>query len=143
MGFALELRRSEASLVLVSFASSAAWNQTSRIQRTLDGLAGTDYRVLVTTSLADATKLGVPENAVVVESVPHQQVLPHASAMVNHAGHGSVAMPLSYGVPVVCLPNPVADQPPIAKHVERLGAGLSLDGESATPAQIPTPSTRW
>jgi hypothetical protein len=39
--------------------------------------------------------------------------------------------------PLVCLPVPwVADQPPLAAQLERLGAGRDLDGELATPAEI-------
>jgi UDP:flavonoid glycosyltransferase YjiC (YdhE family) len=37
---------------------------------------------------------------------------------------------------MVCLPNPAADQPALAARVQALGAGLALDGESATAAEI-------
>ncbi|MDQ3733701.1 MAG: glycosyltransferase [Actinomycetota bacterium] len=130
--------RSEDSrpLVLVSFTTNPAWDQTSRIQRTLAALATRPYRILVTASLADLSALDVPDNAVVVRHVPHGEVLPHVSVTVTHAGHGTVATCLANGVPVVSLPNPAADQPPLAAQVQRLGAGRALDGEAATPADI-------
>jgi UDP:flavonoid glycosyltransferase YjiC (YdhE family) len=58
--------------------------------------------------------------------------------MISHAGHGSVLTALAYGVPLVCLPNPVADQPGIAHQVEALGAGRALDGDNATAEEIAT-----
>jgi UDP:flavonoid glycosyltransferase YjiC (YdhE family) len=68
--------------------------------------------------------------------VPHIDVMPFVSVTVTHAGHGTVAMALSHAVPIVALPNPVADQPALATQVARLGAGLALDGERAQPVAI-------
>ncbi|MDQ3640193.1 MAG: glycosyltransferase [Actinomycetota bacterium] len=123
-------------VVLVSFASSSAWDQRSRVQRTVDALAGAFYRLLLTTSLTDVAGVALPDDALVAQHVPHHQVMPHVSVMVTHAGHGSVATALAHGVPLVCLPNPIADQPGIARQVESLGAGLALDGEAATSEEI-------
>jgi len=123
-------------LVLAGFSTGPAWDQTSRVQRTLDGLADGPYRVLATTALTRTSGLRVPGNAAVEPWIPHPEVLPHAAAVVTHAGHGTLAAALTYGVPVVCLPNPEADQPALARRVADLGAGIALDGETATPAQI-------
>jgi UDP:flavonoid glycosyltransferase YjiC (YdhE family) len=79
----------------------------------------------------------VPENAVVVEFAPHQQILSRVSTTMTHGGHGTLIASLTHGVPLVCLPNPlVADQTLLALQVERLGAGRTLDGEQATAADI-------
>ena len=126
----------ERPLVLASFTTNPAWDQASRIRRTVAALADGAYRVLVTASLADVSGIDRPDNVALEQHVPHAEVLPLAAAAVGHAGHGTVAMPLAHGVPVVSLPNPVADQPPLARKVQELGAGIALDGESATPAEI-------
>lgn len=123
-------------LVLAGFSTGPAWDQASRVQRTLDALADAPYRVLATTALTDTTNLRVPGNAAVEPWIPHPEVLPWASAVVTHAGHGTLAAALTYGVPLVCLPNPEADQPALARRVADLGAGIALDGETATPAEI-------
>jgi len=78
----------------------------------------------------------VPSNAVVVERAPHDEILPHAALTITHAGHGTVLASLSHGVPLLCLPNPVADQPMLARQVEALGCGLTLEGDSAAAADI-------
>ena len=123
-------------LVLVSFSTGRAWDQRSRIQRTLEALAGRSYRVLITTGMADVTGLAVPENAVLVPQVPHGEIMAQASVMITHAGHGTVSAALAHGVPLVCLPNPAADQPGLAAQVAALGAGRALDGELATSLDI-------
>lgn len=124
--------------MLVSFSTHVAWDQTTRIQRTLAALADSHYRVLITTGRADRSGLATPENVALVPYIPHAELMPQAAVCVTHAGHGTVTAALAAGVPLVCLPNPVADQPPLAAQVEALGAGRTLDGEACTAAEIAT-----
>jgi len=112
------------------------WDQRSRIQRTLDALGSRPVRVVVTTGMADIGGMRIPENAVLVQQVPHQEILEHAAVTVTHAGHGTLAMSLAHGVPLVCLPNPGADQQQLAAQVEALGAGRALAGDSASSEDI-------
>lgn len=123
-------------LILVSFSTGPYWDQRSRIERTLSALGERPYRVLVTSGRTDVSRIAVPTNAALVKELPHGRVLPHAAVTVTHAGHGTVAASLLHGVPLVCLSNPVADQPALATQVEVLGAGRSLDGETAAPEEI-------
>jgi UDP:flavonoid glycosyltransferase YjiC (YdhE family) len=124
--------------VLVSYSAAPAWDQTSRLQRTLDGLANEPVRVLVTAETTDRSPLTVPANAIVMPFVPHGEVLPETAVTVTHAGHGTVTAALAYGVPLVCLPNVMSDQPGLAAQVAALGAGIALDGDTASPAAIGT-----
>ncbi|MGI5205182.1 glycosyltransferase [Spirillospora sp. CA-108201] len=123
-------------LVVAGFSTGPAWDQTSRIQRTLDALADGRHRALVTSATTDVAGVRVPGDAVVLPWVPHAEVLPHAAAVVTHAGHGTVTAALAHGVPIVALPNPAADQPALARRTAELGAGIALDGESAGPEEI-------
>ena len=124
-------------LVLVSFHTTPVFDQRSRVERTLQALADpAPYRVLATTSAVDMTGLTVPANAVVRPFIPHEEVLPAVSVVVTHAGHGTVIAALSHGLPLLCLPNPVADQPALGQRVSQLECGLTLDGETATPEEI-------
>jgi UDP:flavonoid glycosyltransferase YjiC (YdhE family) len=129
-------RNDSRPLVLVSFSTGPYWDQRSRIERTLSALAERPYRILVTPGRTDVSRIAVPSNAVLVTELPHARVLPNAAVTVTHAGHGTVAASLLHGVPLVCLPNPAADQPALAAQVQALGAGRSLDGEAATPEEI-------
>jgi UDP:flavonoid glycosyltransferase YjiC (YdhE family) len=69
--------------------------------------------------------LDAPPNVTVVERAPHSEVLRHASAVVTHAGHGTVIKALAAGVPVVALPLG-RDQLDNAARVAHHGAGLRL-----------------
>lgn len=69
-----------------------------------------------------------------MERAPHSEVLRHASAVVTHAGHGTVIKSLAAGVPVVALPLG-RDQLDNAARVVARGAGLRLK-PSAKPEAI-------
>jgi MGT family glycosyltransferase len=120
-------------LALVSFTTTRLWDQSSRIRNTLEALSGEPVRVLVCSPQPeDFTP--TPANAAIRRFVPHAVVLPSVAVTITHAGHGTVVASLAYGVPLVALPNPVADQPFLAVTIQRLGAGLTLDGESDSGA---------
>ena len=120
-------------LVLVSFTTTGLWDQRGRIRNTLDALRDEPVRVLVTA--ADPGDIGViPTNVAIRPFVPHAAVLPSSPVTVTHAGHGTVSASLAYGVPIVALPNASADQPFLAATLQRLGAGLALDGEAEPDA---------
>lgn len=123
-------------LVLVSFSTGPYWDQSSRVQRTLQALARHHCRTLVTARCVEIAPAAVPANATIVGRIPHDEILPDAAVTVTHAGHGTVTASLRHGVPLLCLPNPVADQPILAAQVEALGAGRALNGDDATPAEI-------
>jgi MGT family glycosyltransferase len=120
-------------LVVVSFSTTGLWDQTGRLRNTLDALAGEPVRVLASAPQGWQVET-VPANASVRGFVPHALVLPRAAVTVTHAGHGTVTASLAHGVPLLALPNPAADQPFLAATLERLGAGLALDGGSGPDA---------
>lgn len=124
-------------LILVSFHTSAMMDQRSRVERVLQALADpAPYRVLATTSTVDLTNLTIPPNAVVKPFIPHSHVLSTFAVVITHAGHGTILHALQHGVPLLCLPNQMADQPALAHRITQLGAGLQLDGETATAIEI-------
>ena len=66
-----------------------------------------------------------------MERAPHSEVLRHASAVVTHAGHGTVIKSLAAGVPVVALPLG-RDQLDNAARVAHHGAGLRLKPKASS-----------
>lgn len=121
-------------LVLVSF-STTFQNQGSLLQRVIDALAGQPVRGLVTLG-PSLTPDGfhAPPNVVVTPSAPHAQVFPCATAVVTHAGHGTVIRALADGIPLICMPIG-RDQPDIAARVVARGAGVRLSPK-ATVQQV-------
>lgn len=112
-------------LVLVSL-STTTQGQAGMMRRIIEALGRLPVRGLVTTGPSFRSEgLTIPGNVTVVESAPHSAVLPHASAVVTHAGHGTVIKSLASGVPLLCLPVG-RDQPDTAARVVACGAGLRL-----------------
>ncbi len=113
-------------LVLVSFGTTFQ-NQRSLFQKAIDAFDGLPVRGLVTLGPAmDLAQFKAPENVAICQSAPHRQVLPFASAVITHAGHGTVIRALASGVPLICIPIG-RDQPGNAARVVYHKVGLRLD----------------
>jgi UDP:flavonoid glycosyltransferase YjiC (YdhE family) len=70
--------------------------------------------------------------------VPHAEAMRDAALVIGHGGHGTTALALAHGIPLVILPaSPSFDQPVIARTVQRLGLGRALPG-NASSSQIVT-----
>jgi MGT family glycosyltransferase len=124
----------EAPLVLVA-TSSVFQDQTDLLRRVATALGELPVRGVLTTGRAiDPADVPAPANVRVVRAAPHRAVLAEASAVVTHAGHGSVLKALAAGVPLVCIPMG-RDQKDNTVRVLRLGAGVRVD-EKAPPDQI-------
>jgi MGT family glycosyltransferase len=121
-------------LVLVGL-SSTFMDHADPLRRIAAALGELPVRGLVTTGPAlDPAQVDAPANVQVVRSAPHSEVLKHASAVVTHAGHGTVIKALAAGVPLVCLPLG-RDQLDNAARVAAHGAGLRLK-PNAQPSAI-------
>jgi MGT family glycosyltransferase len=111
--------------VLVGLSTTYA-NQRPMLESIVDALAGLTVRGLVTTAgMVDAAELTTPANVTVADYVQHSSVLDRTDVMVTHAGLGSIASAMSFGVPVVCMPVD-RDQPLNAQRVADLCAGITL-----------------
>jgi MGT family glycosyltransferase len=112
-------------LVLVGM-SSTYMDHADVLQRVTTALGRLRVRGVVTTGPSIPVEaIEAPANVTVVERAPHREVLRHASAVVTHAGHGTVIKALAAGVPVVALPLG-RDQLDNAARVAHHGAGLRL-----------------
>jgi UDP:flavonoid glycosyltransferase YjiC (YdhE family) len=122
----VELPDGDEPLVLV--APSTAQDPDLRLVRTaLDALAGEPVRVLATTNRLDPSGSlpDAPSNASVVDWLSYSQVMPRASLVICHGGHGTVARALAAGVPVLCCPH-VGDMAENSARVAWAGVGLML-----------------
>ena len=115
-------------LVLASLSTMPGQASAADLQHLLDAVGGLHARVLVSTGAIPPCTLTAAANTALSAFVPHQAVLPHASLMISHGGHGSVTAALAHGVPLVCMPGAGADQPVVAARVEALGAGKTVSG---------------
>jgi len=133
----VELPPGDEPLVLV--APSTAHDSDNQLVRTaLAALAEEPVRVVATTNrVAPQHPIEVPANAVLVEWLSYSQLMPAASLVISHGGHGTVARALGAGTPVLVCPF-IGDMSETAMRVAWAGAGLSLPWRLCRPAPL-----RW
>jgi UDP:flavonoid glycosyltransferase YjiC (YdhE family) len=127
----------EAPLVLV--APSTSQDPENRLVRAaLESLSGEPVRVVATVNReASGEPPEVPANALLVDWLSYSQVMPLASLVICHGGHGTVARALGEGVPV--LTSPVAgDMNETAARIAWAGVGLSVPWRFCRPGPL-----RW
>ncbi|MFF0744437.1 activator-dependent family glycosyltransferase [Streptomyces sp. NPDC004111] len=102
----------------------------------LDSVADLDIEVVAAVGEAAQRKLThVPDNARLVNYVPMQALLPTCSAVIHHAGVGTLSTAAFYGVPQIALPWDV-DQPILSERLAAQGAGLTRHSTKATGAFV-------
>jgi UDP:flavonoid glycosyltransferase YjiC (YdhE family) len=124
---------------LVLIAPSTAHDSDNHLVRSaLAALAGEPVRVVATTNrVAPQHPIEVPPNAALVEWLSYSQLMPVASLVISHGGHGTVARALGAGTPVLISPI-IGDMSETAMRVAWAGAGLSLPWRLCRPAPL-----RW
>src|SRR6478609_1820531 len=127
----------ERPLVLV--APSTAHDSENHLVRTaLTALADEPVRVVATTNrVVPQRPIEIPDNAILVDWLSYSQLMPIASLVISHGGHGTVARALGAGTPVLISPM-IGDMSETAMRVAWAGAGLSLPWRLCRPAPL-----RW
>ena len=103
----------------------------------LEAVAGVPARVLVTVgNELDTAALGTPPpNVHLARWVPQADAFAESTLVVCHGGSGTTLGALAAGLPLVVVPL-FADQPPNARRVAEVGAGLVVEPlrEGPSPA---------
>ncbi len=112
---------------LVLIAPSTAHDSSNHLVRTaLDALADEPVRVVATTNrVIPQSPIKVPPNAVLVDWLSYGQLMPAASLVISHGGHGTIARALDAGTPVLVCPI-IGDMSETAMRVTWARLGLSL-----------------
>ena len=129
--------------ILVSLSTYRFPRMAQCLQSILDACADLDARVFATTGPAvDPGELRPPANAELHRYVPHADVMPQASLMIGHGGHGSTMQALAHDLPIVLMPmHPMLDQPMVARSVENAGAGRVVRKKAAASELRPVIAT--
>jgi MGT family glycosyltransferase len=133
----IELPPGEEPLVLV--APSTTHDSGNHLVRTaLAALADEPVRVVATTNrVVPQSPIEVPANAILVGWLSYSQLMPAASLVISHGGHGTVARALGAGTPVLICPI-IGDMSETAMRVAWAKAGLSLPWRLCRPEPL-----RW
>jgi UDP:flavonoid glycosyltransferase YjiC (YdhE family) len=103
----------------------------------IDAVRDLEVNLVVTTGHGvDPGSLGtLPAHVVAVPFLPQALLLPRCSAVVSHAGSGTVLGALAERLPQVCLPVG-ADQFVNAEQIARQGAGIMVPPDARTPETV-------
>jgi MGT family glycosyltransferase len=124
---------------LVLVAPSTAHDSNNHLVRTaLAALAREPVRVVATTNrVVPQRPIEVPPNALLVDWLSYSQLMPAASLVISHGGHGTACRALGAGTPLLVTPF-TGDMRENAMRVAWAGAGLSLPWRLCRP-----PALRW
>jgi MGT family glycosyltransferase len=103
----------------------------------IEAFADPQYLVILSVGRAiEPESLGIiPPNFKVEQYVPQLSVLEQADLFITHGGMNSISESVFYEVPMIVVPNTI-EQAINAARVEQLQAGLYLDPNLLTPAEI-------
>jgi UDP:flavonoid glycosyltransferase YjiC (YdhE family) len=133
----IELPPGDQPLVLVA-PSTAHDSDNQLVRAALAALAQEPVRVVATTNrVVPRRPIEVPANAVLVDWLSYSQLMPIASLVICHGGHGTVARALGAATPVLVSPI-TGDMSETAMRVDWAGCGLSLPWRLCRPAPL-----RW
>ncbi|ATB40371.1 glycosyl transferase [Cystobacter fuscus] len=104
-------------------------------RRTLEALAPLKVPLLATAAGAADIPEGLGAHVRLESFVPHDQVLPHVSALVTHGGWGTTGRALRQGVPMLITPL-FGDQPLIGARLAEMGLAYHLPRKQATKEAI-------
>jgi zeaxanthin glucosyltransferase len=125
----------DAPLVYVSFGSFLSV-RGDVLARVAEALRELDVRVAIAVGSTDAAELGpIPDSWLVRSFLPQVTLLDQAALAVTHGGNNSVTEAMTAGVPLLVLPFST-DQFAGAAALDTAGFGLSLDPNTATPAEL-------
>ncbi|HEX5088052.1 MAG TPA: nucleotide disphospho-sugar-binding domain-containing protein [Nocardioides sp.] len=115
-------------MVLVSLSTVAFARMRPSLQAILDATRDLDADVVATTGPAiDPAELVAPPGVELRRFVPHVELMPRASLLVGHGGHGTTMQALAHDLPVAVMPmDRLTDQPYVGRSLVAAGAGRML-----------------
>ncbi|MGW7026982.1 macrolide family glycosyltransferase [Streptomyces xanthophaeus] len=123
-------------LVLVSLGTIHNDN-TAFFQTCIDAFADLPWNIVmaVGNQITPTDLTDIPDHIDVRPHVPQLQILRHADLFITHAGMGSVMEALSFGVPMVAIPQ-MSEQRANADRLTELGLGQILHRDRLTPQTL-------
>ncbi len=110
--------------VYVGFGSMGMRKPEETADLVLQAIARTGQRAILQAGWGGLSKADVPDNILMINSVPHAWLFPRMAAVVHHGGAGTTAAGLRAGVPSIVIPF-FGDQPFWGQRVADLGVGTA------------------
>ncbi len=112
-------------------------NQAEFYNLCFDAFGQTEWQVVLAfgQQIDPAELKEPPANFIAVPHVPQLEVLARADVFVSHGGMNSTMESLTFGVPLVVVPQ-MSEQEMTARRVQELGLGLALEKETLTAEKL-------
>lgn len=108
--------------VYIGFGSMSNRDPETITKIALAALEKTNERGIISTGWGGISNVDLPDSVFKVDSVPHDWLFPHCTAVVHHGGAGTTAAGLKAGVPMIIV-SFFSDQPFWGHRIADLGVG--------------------
>jgi len=108
--------------VCVTFGSTIHRNAERIYRSVFEALVKTQNRAIILSGWSDMGSLDLPDDILLMDSAPHDWLLPRCKAVIHHGGAGTTAAGLRSGIPNLVV-SFAADQPFWGARVHAIGAG--------------------
>ena len=137
--------RAEGRPVVLVTQGTIATDPRNLVLPSVEGLAGSDALVVVTTVGFDADEVlppaRRPANVRLTDFVPFTELLPLVDVMVTNGGYGGVQLALANGVPLV-VAGLTEDKMEVSARVTWSGTGIALKTDTPSAKQVQQAVTR-
>lgn len=124
--FPIERLQNAKNVLYISFGTIFGDYAKDIYQKVFDAFGNSDYLVIMVAHHVGLENLTVPDNFIVQDYIPQNEVLKYADVAITHNGLNSMNDLILNEVPFVSLPMG-SDQPALADRLVELNAGIRLD----------------
>jgi len=124
--FPFERLQNAKNVLYISFGTIFGDYAKDIYQKVFEAFGNSDYLVVMAAHHVGLEKLTVPDNFIVKDYIPQNEVLKYADVAITHNGLNSMNDLILNEVPFVSLPMG-SDQPALADRLVELNAGIRLD----------------
>ena len=124
--FPIERLQSAKNVLYISFGTIFGDYAKDIYQKMFDAFGNSDYLVVMAAHRVGLENLTIPDNFIVKDYIPQNEVLKYADVAITHNGLNSMNDLILNEVPFVSLPIG-SDQPALADRLVELNAGIRLD----------------
>lgn len=124
--FPIERLKEAKDVLYISFGTIFGDFAKDIYQKVFDAFGDSEYLVVMAAHHVGLEELTVPDNFIVQEYIPQNEVLKYADVAITHNGLNSMNDLILNEVPFVSLPMG-SDQPALAERLVELNAGVRLD----------------
>lgn len=133
--FPVERLKSADQVLYVSFGTIFGDFAKDLYQKVFEAFGDSEYLVVMAAHQVGLEELTIPENFIVQDYIPQNDVLKYADVAVTHNGLNSMNDLILNEVPFVSLPMG-SDQPALADRIVELHAGIRLDYQHVDSAEL-------